>query len=122
MKKLNLPVEEIARRYLAGETVLQLAREYGCYHPTIIARLEEAGVKRRPRGLQRINKPTKNELSDALHRACVRLTMDGRFCPDEAELCDANLICLEEECDNNGVGCWEKYFLMKAGFKKKARR
>ena len=48
--RIELPVAEIARRYIAGEGVRELGRAYGVCHDTIARRLRTAGVKIRPRG------------------------------------------------------------------------
>lgn len=47
---LQLPVDEIAERYLAGEPVSRIAKSLGVSHPTIVGRLRDGGhyVKRRP--------------------------------------------------------------------------
>ncbi|MFJ3283374.1 helix-turn-helix domain-containing protein [Streptomyces halstedii] len=46
---LQLPVDEIAERYLAGEPVSRIAKSLGVSHPTIVGRLRDGGhyVKRR---------------------------------------------------------------------------
>lgn len=46
----NLPTEEIAARYNAGESIPQLAEVYECSPRTIAKRLDWAGVVRRPGG------------------------------------------------------------------------
>lgn len=46
----NLPIEEIAARYNAGESIPQLAAAYDCAEGTISNRLDCAGVIRRPGG------------------------------------------------------------------------
>ena len=46
----NLPTEEIAARYNAGESIPQLAAAFDCAQGTISKRLDWAGVVRRPGG------------------------------------------------------------------------
>ena len=46
----NLPTEEIAARYNAGESIPQLAAAFECAEGTIMKRLDWAGVVRRPGG------------------------------------------------------------------------
>lgn len=43
----DLPVEQIARQYLAGASELALSKQYGVSRTTITARLRSAGVERR---------------------------------------------------------------------------
>jgi hypothetical protein len=51
--RLDLPVREVVTRYRRGESLKQLASRYGVAVGTIQKRLDEAGVRARPRGAPR---------------------------------------------------------------------
>lgn len=77
-KNLLLPLPEIIRRYLAGATATELAKECGVTYQTVLARLKEAGVQTRGRG------PTeagKRRIADArrmpLDEELLRVLADG---------------------------------------------
>ena len=42
---INLPIDEICRKYLGGISTADLAAEYGCSTPTIIKRLRDNDIK-----------------------------------------------------------------------------
>jgi len=42
---IDLPIEEISKKYLTGATISELAKEYGCSQPTIINRLKKSNIK-----------------------------------------------------------------------------
>ena len=56
-RRLNLPVEEIAARYGAGESALALAAVYGVCDMTIARRMRALGVKMHPKGWRRLGGP-----------------------------------------------------------------
>lgn len=45
----KLPIRDLKRRYLAGESIAQLGHAFGVSPATVRSRLIEAGVKLRPR-------------------------------------------------------------------------
>ena len=50
--RCNLPIKEVVRRYVGGESTLSLGRLYGVCSTTIGNHLRRAGIKRRPCGAQ----------------------------------------------------------------------
>lgn len=51
-----LPLEELKSKYVAGETLKALAKEYGCSQPTISKALRGAGVELRKPGRKKKEK------------------------------------------------------------------
>lgn len=49
--RADMPADEVARLYRAGQTVTQIAGQYQAAPATILRRLDAAGVSRRPRSL-----------------------------------------------------------------------
>lgn len=42
---INLPIDEISKKYLNGMNTVELAKEYGCSDPTITIKLRDNGIK-----------------------------------------------------------------------------
>lgn len=49
-------------------------------------------------------------LQAALKKACERLHSSADICPCEAEIFDYCDKVEVDDCKNNGIECWEKYF------------
>ena len=89
-KWIDLPVDEMARWYGAGESTRALGRVYGVDNKTIWQRLVAAGVKMRPRaplgnkhGLGGKGKLGQHKRGGPLHidkRYLVTLDRDGKKC------------------------------------------
>lgn len=56
MRRIQLPLAEIARRYIEGESAHALGSAYGVSEGTVLQRLRTAGIKRRRPGGQQGNR------------------------------------------------------------------
>jgi len=50
LTRSDIPTAELASRYTAGETLVQLAAAYSCSTMTVVDRLHRAGIEPRSRG------------------------------------------------------------------------
>ncbi len=100
--KLDLPIDEIARRYTLGENTYELGRAYGVTQMTIWNRLRAAGVKTRPRGANMLgNKHALGHRGNGWRKRGGSLHIGGR----------GYLRTLDREGKTCGIhrGCWEAY-------------
>ena len=75
----DLPMDELARRYCAGESVREVAAGTGVHYVTVFNRLRDAGVVMRPPGRE----PRLSERGLQKRRAYL---IDPDFDPDEREV------------------------------------
>jgi len=102
MRHIELPVDEVAPRYLAGESTRTLARAYGVGRTTIGKRLHAAGVTMHPRGAPFGNQYSlghKNHLGQHKRGGPLYVSNDGY------------LVTRDREGRKSYVhrGCWEAY-------------
>lgn len=89
-------IEEVVARYIDGESIDALAREYGINRTTVIAHLERNGIERR-------RNPRK--MTDAKVRAAADIYAKGRSLADvaaEFDVCDRTL---RREFELAGIHC-----------------
>ena len=92
--RLELPVDEIARRYVDGENTYELANVYGVSQMTIWHRLDDIGLSMRRRGAQFGNQ---NLLGHYKRGGPLHITADGYFrtCGRDGDICRIHCACWE---------------------------
>ena len=97
MKRIDLPVAELVRRYETGETAQEVGVAYGVSRSVVDRRLHEAGVKKRLRGGPRGNTHARGNKSRPKRGGPLHTDGSGYLQTYDRE----------GNCSSVHRGCWE---------------